>query len=234
MTEQGPACSRCGSTEADACPFCVTQIPVFENLDDRQLLKIQRLIRHASFNAGETIIREGDPLRNIYIIRSGKVKVVHYRMTEPEVLVDLLGTGDFYGADSLFIDCDARENLVTLEPTYICMIPSDDIRALIATEPEVALGLLRYYADVNRRYRMMHEIFAIRDAKERIVRFLLAQVELNGSPVVQLTQKELASAISLTPETVNRKLAELKKAGLIQQTGHANIIVSDDLKPSQA
>ena len=71
----------------------------------------------------------------------------------------------------------------------------------------------------------MREILSSGDSMRRVSRFLLWQTEQDPSSRVTLSQEEMARMLGLAPETLNRKLAVLKKAGIIRMEGHRGISV---------
>ena len=117
------------------------------------------------------------------------------------------------------------ETALAMEPAGICFIPEGDLRALLSRDPEIAMKIIQYYSSQHVRNMNMLEILASGDSMRRVCRFLLWQTEQDPSSRVTLSQEEMARMLGLAPETLNRKLAVLKKAGIIRMEGHRGISV---------
>jgi CRP-like cAMP-binding protein len=57
----------------------------------------------------------------------------------------------------------------------------------------------------------------------RVSRFLVWQSQNVSQSRVSLSQEEMAAMLGITAETLNRKLAILKKEGIIRVVGHRGI-----------
>lgn len=221
------SCANCCPAAYTGHEPCVRRVPVFRTLEPRLLNQIVQLVRRRKFKAGEAIIRPGDVFSKLLIVRNGRVKLLRYGREGEEILIDMLSVGDFYGVDSLFCEVSAEDYLIAAEDARICMIEGADLQELIKKEPEVGLRVIKYYAGLAQKYRRTKEITAIKDTKIRLISYLLYACEERSDDMVYIAQKDLAAALNLTVETVNRRLAELKKADLITQAGQGKIKIED-------
>ena len=210
---------RCGTDS------CVKRVPIFSMLDPRKLAEIAALVRPREYEPKDTLFSAGERIAGIYIIRHGAVKLVRGDEDGHESIVSILRPGDFYGGDSMFHDSHSRETALAMEPSGICFIPEGDLRALLSRDPEIAMKIIQYYSSQHVRNMNMLEILAAGDSMRRVCRFLLWQTEQDPSSRVTLSQEEMARMLGLAPETLNRKLAVLKKAGIIRMEGHRGISV---------
>lgn len=118
------------------------QIPIFKGMEPHHLRQLARIAGSRGFAAGETIIRMGEPGAEMYVIRSGRVKVVLERPTESVVLA-VLGPGDFFGELSIF-DGEARSATVTaIEDTETLTLWRFDVMQMVSRSPELAWSLLK-------------------------------------------------------------------------------------------
>ena len=70
------------------------KIPVFEDLTKRELGSIERILHKREYRQDELIFREGEPGVGMYIIESGKVRIV--TETGKRTLAEL-AEGEFLG-----------------------------------------------------------------------------------------------------------------------------------------
>ena len=216
------AALSCGC-RTDGKDFCVANIPLFRDLDAKQLTLIARILRHRRYKPGEFLFMEQEPLDDLLMIREGRVKIVRYVADGEERLIDVLSFGDFYGGDQLFGQSYARESGLAMDACYVCSLNTHELARLILQEPEIGLKFIQYYSESASRYRVQKEILSIRDSFQRLASFLVETSRRRGTSCVDLTQEEIGRALVLTQETVNRKLARLKRCGYIRVNGQRSL-----------
>ena len=204
---------------------CVKRVPIFSMLAPAKLAEISALVRPREYESRDLLFSSGEPIEGIYIIRYGSVKLLRGDEDGNESIVSILRVGDFYGGDSMFHNSHSRETAVAMEPTGICFIPEGGLRALLGRDPDIALKIIQYYSSQHVRNMNMLEILAAGDGMRRVCRFLLWQNEQAPLSRVTLSQEEIARMLGLAPETLNRKLAVLKKEGIIRMEGHRGISI---------
>ncbi len=204
---------------------CVKRVPIFSMLTPAKLAEVAALVRPREYEPRELLFSSGEPIEGIYIIRYGAAKLVRVDEDGNESIVSILQVGDFYGGDSMFHNSHSRETAVAMEPTGICFIPEGGLRALLSRDPDIALKIIRYYSSQHVRDMNMLEILSAGDSMRRVCRFLLWQTEQAPLSRVTLSQEEIARMLGLAPETLNRKLAVLKKDGIIRMQGHRGISI---------
>lgn len=206
---------------------CVGRVPIFKTLNPVQMESLHKIIFRRAYKDKEIIFREGEPLKQLMVVRSGKVKLVRYNENGEEVLTDILGQGDFYGGDTMFSDAVKTETGIAMGTCGICYISTKDLKELIYKEPDIGVKLLTYYCEIANNHRITREILSIKNAKVRIAQFLLELARRYEVDELDLSQEDIANSISLTQETVSRKISQMKKEGLIEARGHKKIKILD-------
>jgi len=90
------------------------RVPLFADLDKREIQQIARSFKERRFSEGETVTREGSGGAAFYVIDSGEAKVSvggKGRTT--------LGPGDYFGEIAL-IDEGARAATITASSELVC------------------------------------------------------------------------------------------------------------------
>ncbi len=210
------ACSKGSSV-------CLSNVPIFQNLDNAQIAQVQGLIRQRSLSSGDVLFREGDSSNRLIIVRTGTLKLVRYGSDGQLFLLETLFPGDFYGGDQLFSESHCRETGIAGDELGICSIASSDIRALMLSDPHIGLGVMTYLNGKLEQYRLQVEMLATKSVEKRLAMFLLERVPRTGGDTVLLSQEEVGDAINLAKETVNRKLAQLQGQGLLSVAGKRRI-----------
>ena len=123
----------------------VAAIPFFSPLsaDERKKLADEATLH--VFNAGEIIIREGDPGRSIYVILDGQVRVFTRDHHGEELELALLGIGQFFGEMS-FLTGKPRSGSVSAQDTSVIVeLSYTSMRRVVKEHPTVKKVLVEYY-----------------------------------------------------------------------------------------
>jgi CRP/FNR family cyclic AMP-dependent transcriptional regulator len=180
-----------------------------------------------NYGRGAIVLNEGDHSHSMYVILSGRVKVYLSDEEGNEVILNTLGTGDYFGELSLLDDAPRSASVVTLEPCRLLILSEGNFKQLLASHPEVAFQVLK---DLIRRVRRLSEnvrSLALLDVYGRVARTLLdLATEVSGKLMVteRLTHKDLAGRVGASREMVTRILRDLVVGGYIQMENKYIII----------
>ena len=90
------------------------------------------------------VINEGDDMPySLYILLSGKVRVVKNYGSFDQSVVSKLGPGDFFGEMSLFMQKPRTATVVTAEESIILEIKQSNVYDLIRSNPEMIYSILK-------------------------------------------------------------------------------------------
>ena len=78
-------------------PALLRSIPLFTSLADQDLEPLMGDLRRHRYARGQMVFASGDPGDNLYIVESGRVKLVLTSPDGRESILDLLGPADFFG-----------------------------------------------------------------------------------------------------------------------------------------
>jgi CRP/FNR family cyclic AMP-dependent transcriptional regulator len=125
---------------------------LLSSLDRKTIKRLADQGKHRSYDAGETIIREGAPASALYIILSGKV---HFEVAEGgPVPVATAGPGDFFGELALIEEHPRSATVTADEPTECILFVAWEFTALLKEFPEMAVPLMN--ALIARLHRREH------------------------------------------------------------------------------
>ena len=116
--------------------FIHTVVP-FDTLDEDHLTRVVSRMEIVYFPRGEAIIKAGDaPASYLYILKSGSVKVTLPNDAGAEMLIDLRGEGDCFGAVSLLQGAKALFDVTACEDVIALLLPAEHFRRLVETYPD--------------------------------------------------------------------------------------------------
>lgn len=184
------------------------------------------------YPAGATIFSEGEPVKGIFEIYHGKIKVVSSFGNSKERILNLLSQEEMLGFHGLGGDMIYPVTAVTLVPSQVTFIPIDIFYKAVRANPEMAIYLMNFYADLLRASNFRLKMYSVMTAKSKVSSALMTIVDSFGftkqdSTLLSFTpsRKDIASLASTTYETVIRVLGELEKAGTIQLEGKSIRII---------
>lgn len=218
-------CHHCG----DHDDYCISLVPIFNHLETEQMDEIMALIHSKSYKKGEDIYQSGQTSDALYIVRSGRVKIVRISESGKEQLLRILNPGDFTGELALFNESVHDTFATTLSDTDICMIRREDLQELLSKYPKISMKIL---SELSHRLAQSETqtTRATERVEMRIALFLVESMDNKSkSDVITLpmSKKDLASYLGTSPETVSRKLLEFEEAGLIKQLSNKTIEIID-------
>ncbi len=216
-------CSVCDDGKSP----CLLNVPIFQHLDPAEINRVQKLILQRELEANEVLFREGDASENLYIVRSGSIKLVRYSVDGRELLLDTLFPGDFYGSDGLFAPGTVQESAIAEQDSGICMIQGEALKQLMLADPSISLKIMTYLNTKLDQYRQQLEMLSTKDVSKRLCMYLHQRSQRSASLDLMLSQEDIGNAIHLTKETVNRKLAILQEQDVIRIVGKKKITIVD-------
>jgi hypothetical protein len=104
----------------------------FRRLSPREFVRLLAVGRWGSFEAGQHIVRRGEPLRELSILASGRVRVEVDGRTAAE-----LRPGCFVGEMSFVSGKDPNADVVTSEPTRTVTWGKDALRTLLSADTQL-------------------------------------------------------------------------------------------------
>jgi CRP/FNR family transcriptional regulator, nitrogen oxide reductase regulator len=209
------------------------RVPFFARLPADTVAEVNRLFREHGYTAGEAIYFAGDPARRLYVIATGKVKLMRPTLQGQEILLDLLVPGEFFGSLSVLGDETYPDTAEAQTSCCALTIAAEDFQTILSRHPAVLLAVLEV---VSGRLKKAHEMVKQLSAdpvERRIASALLTLAEKVGEPqggavLIQtpLSRQDLAAMTGATTETVSRVMSQFRKGGLIR-SGRQWIAISD-------
>lgn len=140
----------------------LSDIPLFQSLDDDERAVLAQHIDHCTFAGGATIFRDGEAGGAMYLIRSGQVELWLYDDDRNRVILGTFGHGEFFGELSLLNDEPRTATATTLDDTDLLVIDRDDLRRLFGQKPDAALDVL---TTLGRRLRETNQLVRTRASR---------------------------------------------------------------------
>ena len=197
----------------------LTTIPLFSNMQHENLELLSSQIQPHKYKKNSIIIAEGEDSDSLYIVNQGKVKIYISDDEGKEMLLRILGPGDYFGELAILDQKPRSASAITLCDSNLSVITSKDFMQCLQSDPEIAINLLQVLASCLRDATESQRQLALMDVYGRLIITLQAlSREDSGFYILEPkpTQKDLASMIGSSREMVSRILKYLKHRGYIE------------------
>ena len=195
-------------------------IPIFSDLEEETLMELAERCRRMKFNKNSVLMTEGEPGESLYIIETGSAKVFVSDENGDEMVLYIRDSGSYIGDIALLDDAPRSASVVTLEKTTVLSMSKPDFLALLRSNAELPLAIIR---TLTRRLR--HETDSVRSlALDNVYRRLASKLEelscVEDGGAVALPRKfshhELSTMIGASREMVSKIISELVKGEYIE------------------
>ncbi|WP_246569576.1 Crp/Fnr family transcriptional regulator [Lentibacillus saliphilus] len=185
------------------------------------------------------LFHEGDPVKELYLLKSGKIKISKLSNNGSELTLRLCSTGDLVGELSLDDDhVPYIQNAQTLMGSKLAVISKEKLKNKLLDNSNLALQLLQAMSDYARRDQTRFRDLVMFGKKgalySTLIRLANSYGQINGDRVfinMRLTDQTLADFCGTSRESVNRLMSELRRAHIITtEKGYITIHDIDYLK----
>jgi|SRR5688572_2941070 len=210
-------------------------VPFFTQLTERELELVRSLSTEKHYPKNAVVLTEGEMGDSLFMIRSGKVKVFIGDQDGREMILKILGPGDFFGEMSMIDKQPRSASVTTLEPSVFLVLSHAAFEKAIEQVPRIATIVMRILAQRVREADKKIGTLALMDVYGRVASTLLELAVMdNGKLMVgeKLSQQDLANMVGASREMVNRILKDLSDRGFISVESKSITIINRELPPS--
>jgi len=197
---------------------------LFAGLSPQQMQRLLTASHVDEYEAGQLLFDRGQPAQFFFIVVDGQVNLVLYSKAGEEKIVDILGPGNSFAEAVMFMEAPGYPvSAVAAVQTQVARFSSHEYLAILRESPETCLRMLGHLSQrLHMRIREI-EYLTLESATHRLVRLLEGRLPPGNNGPLELTlqesRQELASRLSMKPETLSRILRQLSDAGAIRVHG---------------
>ena len=112
-------------------------IVLFASLKEAELDYINNIVEPVKYSAGSVIFHEGDESTHFYLVETGQVRVLRRDVAGVEVVVRLLGPGQYFGEAGLVRNEPRNATVETTRDSTFFSIEQADFQAMVNRLPQV-------------------------------------------------------------------------------------------------
>ena len=203
----------------------LTSVELFGEMLEEEIDDLTTLAQIKKLGKDVTIFHAGDPADAVFVVASGRVKVVITSSDGTEFILTVLGAGQVFGEMALLESAPRSASVVTLSTVEVLIINRSDFQRLLDSNPRISQRLMAILSRRLRRANAKMESLAYMDVAGRLARYLLdlardhGQRLGNGWVVVRRpTHSDIAHASGTRRETVSRLINEFEEGfGLVNK-----------------
>ena len=155
----------------------------------------------------------------MFFLQRGFVKVGTITATGNELIYDVRKGGDVVG-ELCAAEEERPDRAVALEATDAIVVPFEDIKSLLMTEPSLMAALIEVFCTALKQAYAQINTLAVDDTVHRLANILVGLAKKIGRPSgslleipTYLTQEEIAQMIAARRERVSTALNFLRRRG---------------------
>jgi CRP-like cAMP-binding protein len=161
----------------------------------------------------------------------GRIKVTILGDDGREIILSMLGPGDFFGEMALLDNEPRSATAIAVEESELLSLHRTDFQGVIGDNPAISAALIKVLSARLRRANHQISTLALLDVYGRVARVILDMAREEGRRLKdgriafrRATHQEIANRIGTTRETVTRMLKDLERQGLVKIEGRELVL----------
>ncbi|TAM45619.1 MAG: cyclic nucleotide-binding domain-containing protein [Burkholderiaceae bacterium] len=212
------------------------RVPLFSMLTPVQADAVALAIVKQRFKRGEIIVEQGKKADALFIILTGRARVVTSDSRGREVILASMQPGDYIGEMSL-IDDEPHSATVRAElQTDVLMLGRAEFARCLPDSSSMAYAVLRGLVQRLRHADRKIESLALMDVYGRVARALLefAKPEPDGTLVIRekISRQDIAKMVGASREMVSRVMKDLEGRGLTEILDSGAMVITERIEPA--
>ncbi len=211
----------------------IKNIPFFAALSPEEVEHVERLIIKRRFSKDQIVLFEEDTANYMYLVYSGKVRVVKMSEEGREQIITIHKKGDFFGEMALLDGKTSPATVIAHEDAVIGLLSKNDFELYLLSHETIRRKIIDLLCFRLRESWAMIKILSFDNAEHRVMAVLDRLQELYGVVDdrgviinVKLTHQQIASYAAVARETVTRVLNRLEKEEVIQVMDNKSILLT--------
>jgi CRP-like cAMP-binding protein len=199
---------------------------LFAGLSPPQLQRVLATSQVDEYEPGQLLFDRGQPAQHFFIVLAGQVNLVLYSKAGEEKIVDILGPGQSFAEAVMFMEGSVYPVTATAAArSQVARFSNRDYVLNLRESPDTCLRMLGHLSQrLHMRLREI-EYLTLESATYRLVRLIESRLPPDQGGPTEITlaesRQELASRLSMKPETLSRILRQLSNAGVIVVQGRS-------------
>ena len=211
----------------------IRRVPLFSMLTAGQAEAVADAVVKRRFKRGEMIVEQNKKSNALFILLTGRARVVTADARGREVILAMLQPGDYLGEMSL-IDNEPHSASVRAEvQTDVLMLGRTEFARCLPENSSMAYAVMRGLVQRLRHADRKIESLALMDVYGRVAHCLLEASQHNdkGERIIKdkVSRQDLAKMVGASREMVSRVMKDLEMRGFIETQPDGSVLIRERL-----
>jgi len=210
----------------------IRRVPLFSMLTNEQAQTIADGVSKRRYRRGEIIVEQGRKSDALFILLSGRARVITSDSRGREVILAVLEAGDYLGEMSL-IDNEPHSATVRAEvQTDMLILGRAEFARCLPENSSLSYAIMRGLVQRLRSADRQIESLALLDVYGRVARSLLDMAEDEGDIKIirnKVSRQDMAKIVGASREMVSRVMKDLEDRGMVETQENGSVIIKERL-----
>ena len=209
------------------------RVPIFSALSTHQMTQLADAVTKRRVKRGELIVEQGKKSNALFVILSGRARVVMTDRRSKEVIVAVLQVGDYVGEISL-IDGKSHSASVQAEvQTDLLVLGQAEFNRCLAENHATANSVIKGLASRLRKADDKISALALMDVDGRVAQVLVSFSQPAVDNCKQLvirekiTRQDIAKMVGASREMVSRVMRDFEERGFIKTRANGSLELTE-------
>ena len=210
----------------------IRRVPLFSMLTNDQAQSVADGVVKRRLRRGEIIVEQGKKSNALFILLTGRARVLTSDARGREVILAVLQPGDYLGEMSL-IDNEPHSATVRAEvQTDVLVLGRPEFARCLPENSSLSYAILRGMVARLRQADRQIESLALLDVYGRVARALIDMAETIGDQRIirnKVSRQDLAKVVGASREMVSRVMKDLEERGYIETQETGSVVLKERL-----
>lgn len=210
----------------------IRRVPLFSMLTNDQAQGVADGVVKRRFRRGEIIVEHGQKSNALFILLTGRARVLTADSRGREVILAVLQSGDYVGEMSL-IDNEPHSATVRAEvQTDMLVLGRAEFARCLPENSSLSYAIMRGLVQRLRNADRQIESLALLDVYGRVARTLLDMAEDDAGVKIirgKVSRQDLAKVVGASREMVSRVMKDLEERKIIETQENGSVIIRERL-----
>lgn len=193
----------------------------FNGIDDSKVEKIILELRHISkkYSKWQIIANEGEECNSLGLVIEGTIEIQRIYSSGKHIVLKRMEAGEVFGEAIIFSKRNEYPaTIISSSDSVVSYLKKEDIIKLCLNEEIILKNFITLLSDkifvLNRKIKTI----SFRSVKQKVINFILEQINEQKSTVVKLklSKEQIASLLGIPRPSFSRELMKLRDDGLIE------------------
>lgn len=214
--------------------------PLFVGASASELMRLAEFSKFKHLDKKQDLFVQGDPCQAFYIVKSGMIKLIRVGVGGREAVVRFVGPGEGFAEAVIFDMAPYPVTARACVDSQILEVSAAPTIEVIKSSWNMVAAALSHFLVRFKEHVERIEYLGINDSRLRFAYFYLREASAptamsdgQMATVLQnMTRKEIASHLGMTPETFSRHFGELKNKKILSELDKNHVLINVNLLTS--